>query len=143
QHLEAYVRHVYGWLPQVKVEIGNLTPSPIPGLVQTTVRASYEAASDEKIFYISADGKYILDGALYPAADNPFRANLNKITTALQPSFGAAGAPVVIVAYSDFQCPHCREEAKTLRENIAKAYPTQVRVYYKDYPLGNHDWAKT
>lgn len=143
QHLETYLRHVYGWLPQVKVEIGNFTPAPISGLLQTTVHASHELASQEKVFFLSADGKYILDATLYPAADNPFRANLSKITTALQPSFGAAGAPVVMVTYSDFQCPHCREEAKAVRENISKTFPTQVRVYYKDYPLGNHDWAKT
>ena len=143
QHLEAYVRHVFAWVPQVKVEIADFTPSPVPGLLQTKVRASYGPASEEKTFYLSADGKYIMDGNLYTAADNPFRSNLNKITTALQPSFGAAGAPVVLVSYSDFQCPHCREEAKALRENITKTFPTQVRVYYKDYPLPNHDWAKT
>jgi protein-disulfide isomerase len=143
KHLEAYLRHVYGWLPQVKVEVGDFTPAPVRGMLQTTVRASYQLESQEKVFLVSSDGKYIFDGALYEAADNPFRSNLNKITTALQPSFGAPGASVVIVDYSDFQCPHCREEAKVLRENILKTYPTQVRVYFKDYPLSNHDWART
>ncbi|HZS52339.1 MAG TPA: thioredoxin domain-containing protein [Bryobacterales bacterium] len=143
QHLEAYVRHLYGWLPEVKVQISDFTPSPVPGLLETTVHATYELASQDKVFYVSADGKHIIDGAVYPADDNPFRDNLSKITTALQPSFGPAGAEVVIVAYSDFQCPHCREEAKSLRENITKTFPTQVRVYFKDFPLPNHDWAKT
>lgn len=141
EYMANYLRHVYGWAPQVNIDIGEFTAAPIPGLKQVAVKASYGPASEEKTFYVSADGKYILDGSMYPAADNPYRANLNKITTALQPSFGAAGASVVVVVYSDFQCPHCRDEAKSLRQNIAKTYPNDVRVYYKDYPLTNHDWA--
>ena len=143
EYMASYIRHLYGWAAQVNIEIGEFTPAPIAGLKQTTIKASYGPASEEKTFYISGDGKYILDGAMYAAADNPYRANLNKITTALQPSFGAAGASVVIVAYSDFQCPHCRDEAKSLRQNVAKTYPNDVRVYFKDYPLPNHDWATT
>jgi protein-disulfide isomerase len=143
QHLEAYVRHLYGWMPDVKVEVGDFTPSPVPGLLQTTVHATYQLASEQKVFYVSKDGKHILDGNIYPADDNPFRDNLKKITTSLEPSFGAAGAPVVLVSYSDFECPHCRDEAKLLRENLAKTYPTQVRYYFKDYPLPMHDWAMT
>jgi len=143
KHLEGYLRHRFMWGPHIKLEIGDYVPSPLSGLLQTTVRASYGAASEQRVFWVSADGKHILDGSLYLAADNPFRAELSKITTALQPSFGTAGAPVVLVAYSDFQCPHCRDEAKVLRENILKAYPTQVRVYFKDMPLANHDWART
>ena len=142
KHLEAYVRHVYGWLPEVKVEVGDFIPSSVPGLMQTTVRASYQLASQEKVFYVSSDGKHIIDGTVYPAGDHPFRANLNKLTTTLQPSFGTPGAPVVLVVFSDFQCPYCREEAKILRDNITKTFPKEVRVYFKDYPLPTHDWAR-
>jgi protein-disulfide isomerase len=142
QHLEAYVRHLYGWPPDVKVDVADFTPSPIAGLLQTTVRATYQTESQDKVFYVSSDGKYVLDGSVYTASDNPFRAALSKLTTSLQPSFGSPGASVVVVAFSDFQCPHCRDEAKALRENLLKTYPTQVRLYFKDFPLLNHDWAR-
>jgi len=42
---------------------------------------------------------------------------------------------VVIAEFSDFQCPYCREEAKSLRDNLLKAYPTEARLYFFDYPL--------
>jgi protein-disulfide isomerase len=49
----------------------------------------------------------------------------------------------VIVVFSDFQCAYCKEEAKVLRDNLVKTYPTQVRLYFKDYPLTQiHNWAK-
>src|SRR5438132_49972 len=47
------------------------------------------------------------------------------------------------VVFSDFQCPNCREEAKVFRENIPAKFPTQVRFYFKDFPLEQiHPWAK-
>jgi protein-disulfide isomerase len=50
----------------------------------------------------------------------------------------------VIVEFSDYQCPFCKDEAQTLRQNLLSAYPTQVRLYFKDFPLEQiHPWAKT
>lgn len=47
---------------------------------------------------------------------------------------GAAAAPVVIVEFSDFQCPYCRSVAPTLKALIAK-YAGRVSLAYRDYPL--------
>src|SRR6267378_3211269 len=58
-----------------------------------------------------------------------------KLHTDLQPSFGTPGAPVVIVLFSDFECPYCKEEAKALRSNLLATYPKEVRLYFKDLPL--------
>jgi protein-disulfide isomerase len=47
------------------------------------------------------------------------------------------------VEFSDYQCGFCKEEAKMLRDNLLSAYPKQVRLYFKDYPLEQiHPWAK-
>ena len=54
-----------------------------------------------------------------------------------------AGAPVVVVLYSDFQCPHCREEAKMLRANLIQTFSKEVRAYFRDFPIDTiHNWAK-
>ena len=50
------------------------------------------------------------------------------------PQKGAKNPKVVIVEYADYQCPHCREAAKVLRE-IAKEFPNQVSLVYKDFPI--------
>jgi protein-disulfide isomerase len=92
---------------------------------------------------VSNDGKKILRGTVYDVAVNPFAADAEKIVTDLQPSFGTPGAPVVAVVYSDFQCGFCKEEAKSVRQNIPAAFPKDVRVYFKDFPLeAIHPWAK-
>jgi protein-disulfide isomerase len=56
---------------------------------------------------------------------------------------GTPGATVVLVEFSDFECPFCKDEAKMLRDNLLAAYPKQVRLYYKEFPLVSiHPWAK-
>src|SRR6476661_5452465 len=43
----------------------------------------------------------------------------------------------------DFPFFLSKEEAKMLRQNLLSAYPTQVRLYFKTFPLESlHPWAK-
>ena len=141
--LEAYIRHLSVWGPQIKVQIGDPKPSPLPGMLEVNVHASAGNASQDEIFYISKDGQKIVRGLIYDVKENPFKADLDKLKTDLQPNFGTPGAPVVLVLFSDFQCPFCKEEAKVLRTNLLSTYPKQVRLYFKDMPLEQiHPWAK-
>lgn len=41
---------------------------------------------------------------------------------------------LVIIEFSDFQCPYCRQATGTLKELIAK-YPDDVALYYKHLPI--------
>ena len=53
---------------------------------------------------------------------------------------GAKNAPVTITVFDDFQCPYCARLVPTL-EQVVAAYPTQVRVVYKHFPLSMHKFA--
>jgi protein-disulfide isomerase len=140
--LETYIRHLFVWGPAIKVEIASPKPSPLPGMLEVNVHASAGAATQDELFYISKDGQKIVRGTLFDVKENPFKADLDKLKTDSQPSYGTAGAPVVLVLFSDFQCPFCKEEAKMLRSNLLSAYPTQVHAYFKDLPLDMHPWAR-
>jgi protein-disulfide isomerase len=139
----AYVRHLLAWGDFITVAVGDPTPSPLPGYRQVLVTGSFQKTALDELFYVSPDGKTLVRGKVFDIAKSPFADELSKLKTDLQPSLGTAGAPVVIVEFSDFQCPFCREEAKALRENLLKTYPSEVRLYFKDYPLDQiHNWAK-
>jgi protein-disulfide isomerase len=141
--LEAYVRHLFVWGPQIKVEIGDPKPAPLAGMLEVNVHASAGPATQDELFYVSKDGQKIVRGSVYDVKDNPFKPELDKLKTDLQPNFGTPGAPVVLVLFSDFQCPYCKEEAKMLRTNVLSAFPKQVRLYFMDLPLEQiHPWAK-
>jgi predicted DsbA family dithiol-disulfide isomerase len=59
------------------------------------------------------------------------------------PSRGPADAPVVIVAFSDYECPFCKRADPTIEAVLAK-YPTQVRLVFRHLPLDAlHPHART
>ncbi len=141
--LEAYIRHLLAMSNDVQVKIDDPKPSPMPDLKQVDVHLALGGRYQDETFFISKDGKKIIRGLIYDVAQNPFQPELEKLKTDLSPSFGVPAAPVVMVIFSDFQCPNCKEEAKLIRDNIPAKFPKDVRVYFKDFPLeAIHPWAK-
>jgi protein-disulfide isomerase len=143
--LENYVRHLETWDTTISMEISDPKPSPIEGFYEVTIHASKNNASQDLSLYVSKDGRQILQGTLYTTVDNPFKPDLDKLKGATDhaANYGTQGAPVVIVEFSDFQCPFCKEEAKTLRSNIPSTYPKEVHLYHLDMPLElAHPWAR-
>lgn len=51
-----------------------------------------------------------------------------------RPFKGNADAPVKIVEFADFACPHCKLAAGVLGD-VADKYGDQIAVYFKQYPL--------
>jgi protein-disulfide isomerase len=62
------------------------------------------------------------------------------IPVANAPVRGSAAAPVTLVEFSDFQCPFCIAATPQL-EAVLKAYPNQVKLIFKQFPLDSHSQA--
>jgi len=58
-----------------------------------------------------------------------------------RPSFGPADAKVVLVEFSDFQCPYCKGAAETARQ-VQKQFGKQVRFVFRQFPLPFHAHAR-
>jgi protein-disulfide isomerase len=141
--LEAYVRHLWGLPSTLGVTVGDPAPSELTGFQEVRVKITQGKASQEVLLYVTKDGAKILQGNVYDVNFNPFKQDLDKLQTAFQPSLGTAGATVVLVLFSDFECPYCKQEAQMLRQNLLTNYPTQVHLYFIDFPLEQvHPWAK-
>jgi protein-disulfide isomerase len=54
---------------------------------------------------------------------------------------GNREARVTIVEFSDYQCPYCARLDPTLKK-VLKAYPNDVKLVYKDFPLSFHQNAR-
>ncbi len=140
--LEFYVRHLNVYGPQINIAVADPVDSEIEGLLTIKVTASYRMASKEHEFLVTKDGKHMIEGKTYDIAKNPFDEVNKTIDTMPAPAFGKEGASVVVVVYSDFQCPFCAKEAQVLRTNFLHQYGSKARLYFKDFPLSIHAWAK-
>ncbi|MBV8831977.1 MAG: thioredoxin domain-containing protein [Acidobacteriaceae bacterium] len=142
--LESYIRYVEAYTAAVNIDIHDPEPSAFPGYSRVLVRVSLHGRSGgDKVYYATADGEHFFSGALWQLGQNPFLDTLVRLPQN-GPSFGPANAKVSITVFSDFQCPYCREFARTIRDNIPKQHPNDVRVIYKDFPLDAiHPWART
>jgi protein-disulfide isomerase len=56
------------------------------------------------------------------------------------PFIGPKDARVTLVEFSDFQCPYCAQAVIKLNA-VLKAYPNQVKLIFKQYPLDKHSQA--
>lgn len=51
------------------------------------------------------------------------------------PSIGPQDAPIVIVEFSDFQCPFCKRFYDETYQQLLAAYPGKLRFVYRHLPL--------
>jgi protein-disulfide isomerase len=69
---------------------------------------------------------------------------MNKVYTidpGISSVLGNRNAPVTITEFSDFQCPFCSRFYSAIKDVMA-AYPNQVRVVIKNFPLPFHPNAR-
>ena len=50
------------------------------------------------------------------------------------PSRGPEDAPITVIEFADYQCPHCRRAAGVMQRLLA-AYPEDLRHVYLDFPV--------
>jgi protein-disulfide isomerase len=141
--IETYVRHLWVLPPALSVTVSDPKPSAdLPGFQEVAVKLTQGQASQDVTIYVSKEGK-ILQGNIYDISLNPFKKDIDRLKTQFQPSLGTPGATAVLVVFSDFQCPHCKAEGQMLRQSLIASYPTQVRLYFIDFPIESlHPWAK-
>jgi protein-disulfide isomerase len=139
--VEAYLRNLYAFGPDVQVTVGPLKESSIPGLLATEITVKLEDNVQAVQFYVSKDGKYLLRGELSDLTKDPMAENRAKLQIKDAPVWGDPKAPITMVEFSDFECPVCRSLHDVLKGLLAN-YP-QVRLVFKDFPLERHPWART
>ncbi len=113
-------------------KIEDLKPSPIAGI--------YEFVQGADVSYITADGKYFLDGNVY---DMKTRENLtevlrtharlaliNEVPESQMVIFSPKNPLYTITVFTDVDCQYCRK----LHSEIAELNKLGVRVRYMFYP---------
>jgi protein-disulfide isomerase len=96
-------------------------------LISALLLASVEPFASAQVPHPWLNAQLKKDRYPCPAGTSPFR--------------GPADAPVTIVEFIDYDCPFCRGSEQPIRKVLA-AYPTQVKLVFKNLPLDLHSNAK-
>ena len=119
------------------------------------VRVSYQAGNKPQAseFHITEDGKYLVLGQVWDLSVGPQKArwnrlsemgkkNLEKIDLKDRPVQGNPEADVVVIEYSDYQCPYCATAHFGLEKRLLEEYGDKIRFVFKHLPLTSiHPWA--
>lgn len=73
-------------------------------------------------------------GVAPPATPRP-EPRRYDVPSAGFPSLGPDEAPIVLIEFSDFNCPFCRRWHVETLPALQAAYPDQIRLVYRDLPV--------
>lgn len=143
-------------IPQLRqaqqITIGPMRSSEVEGFQQTTITLN---GQNEVPALVRDDGQQVLLLAGPPidasrsidevqvqlsAEANERQKTLSEASSGM-PVRGHMEAPVTMVAFSDFQCPYCKQST-ALIDQVLNEYPERVKFVFMHYPLPNHGWAK-
>lgn len=94
--------------------------------------------------------QFVADYLHAGAATSEVRSGLQEVVKALKPRdipttgrpvYGKPSAPVEVVVFADFQCPHCKLEAPKVRSTVEK-FGGRAKLVFKHFPLMGHPRAK-
>lgn len=138
--VNAFLEQTFGYNPDLSWKINHIRPSEAEGLAEVDVTLTSPQGSGGQKFYVTEDGKHAVAGEILPFGAHPYDAARRELEKGINgPSRGPATAPVTVVEFGDFQCPHCKEAQPTL-DKLANE-DKNARVVFQNFPLPMHDWA--
>jgi protein-disulfide isomerase len=99
------------------------------------VVASIRKGGNEAAVMAALDASPLMHRATPKLLEDPVAIPVNG-----DPVLGPPNARVTVVEFSDFQCPYCAVAVVKLND-VLKAYPNDVKLVFKQYPLEMHSQA--
>jgi protein-disulfide isomerase len=138
--VNAFLQQMFGYDSAVTWSVVDIKPSAAEGLAEVLVAITRPEGKQSNKLYVTADGKHAFTGDLIPFGAHPFSATHEELKKAVTgPTLGPADAPVLLVEFSDLQCPFCKQGQPTIDKLIAEE--KNARLVFQNFPLPMHDWA--
>ena len=133
---EKEIARFYENTPGVK---GLGSPEKMKDEIREYLQRAYGDSYIEKKYQYALKQKWI---KIHLKPPNDFRAVAGIGSAMLWAKEGSTNSrKVLLLEYSDFQCPFCKRVQDTLKE-LRKTYSTQVQFGYRHFPLPFHKEAK-
>jgi protein-disulfide isomerase len=136
--VESFLHTLWGYDPNRIWRVEGIEKTASQGVSKVIVYVSEKGSANARVtstaFFVMPDGKHAIADTMLDFGANPF-AERRKILQdrANGPAEGAASKDLLLVEFSDLQCPHCKEAEKTMTQ-LAKDFPA-ARIVHQPFPL--------
>jgi protein-disulfide isomerase len=138
--VNGFLKYTFGFDDGTTWKIVKIQPSS-NGLAEVNVVVAQKEQQAAYKLLVTPDGKHVVVGEVIPFGVKPYEPVRKQLEAGANgPVKGSTTAPVTIVEFSDFQCPHCKE-AQPAIEKLLAAHP-EVKFVFQNFPLSMHDWAR-
>ncbi|MCU1319781.1 MAG: oxidoreductase [Edaphobacter sp.] len=137
--VNSFLKTLWGYDPNRIWRVEAIQTTSAPGVSKVIVFVS-DKSPNAKVqttaFFVTPDGKHAIadSSGVIPFGATPF-AETRKLLQdrADGATKGAAGKDLLLVEFSDLQCPHCKD-AQGMMDQLAKDFPN-ARIIYQSFPL--------
>jgi protein-disulfide isomerase len=136
--VNAFLKSLWGYDPNRIWRVEAIQTTAAPNVSKVVVFVSDKAPNSKvqpTAFFVTPDGKHAVAGdVVVPFGATPF-ADLRKMLQARADGAtrGATGKDLMLVEFSDLQCPHCKDAQGTM-DQLVKDFPN-ARVVFQSFPL--------
>ena len=136
--VDGFLKSLWGYDPNRMWRIEGIEKTPSPGVSKVTVFVTEKGSPNAKVqstaFYVMPDGKHAIADTLVDFGATPYAEKRKLLEErANGPAVGAASKDLLLVEFSDLQCPHCKD-ALTSMQQLVKDFP-QARIVHQPFPL--------
>lgn len=136
--VEANMKRTFGYDSSVSWTIYDIRASAIPGVADVLLAIN---KGNPQHIYVSESTQDAIVGEMIPFGPDPFARVRDKLKAADGPAQGAQKPAILLVEFSDLECPHCKA-AQPILEKLVTDFP-QIRYVFQQFPLpaSMHPWA--
>ncbi len=158
---EEFKRKISEYLKGLNKNIQQIQIDEIKQLEETSlvsVKLTFQSGNNKKAreVFVTDNGRHLILGqnvqvwdlevapqvARWRQLSKVGERNLEILDLADRPAKGNPDADVVVVEFSDYQCPYCATAYSGVEEPLLEKYGDRIRFVYKHLPLTSiHPWA--
>ncbi len=135
--VNAFLTQLWGYDPNRQWQVAAILATNAPGVAKIVVFVgdkSQPGKSQTTVFFTTPDGKHAIADNVIDFGAKPFEDTRRMRRRTLDgPARGAAGKDLLMVEFTDLQCPHCKD-AQPIMDQLVTDFP-QARVVFENFPL--------
>lgn len=135
--VNAFLNVIWGWDTNRSWRVEAIQKTQAPGVSKVTVFVADKSQGnkvDPVRFFVTPDGKFAIADTVFAFGPHPFDATAKVLAEqAKGPAEGSPSKQLLLVEFSDLQCPHCKEAAPVM-DDLKRDFPN-AHIVYQNFPL--------